>query len=299
MIKIKVSSFLVLLVLFSTQIVLAQNWPSWRGPNQDGTSSEVNLPLKWDSVTNVQWKTKVPGLGYSSPVVWEDKLFLFTALTETQERVLLCYDVKNGNLLWQKTVLTAPLEDKHKDNSYASGTPATDGKLVYISFLDGKDAVVAAYDYSGNRVWIQRAGTFYSGWGYSCSPRLYNDMVIINGNSPGKEPFMAALNKSDGKIIWKVAHTKPANNFSTPIIKDIAGKTQMIFLGNQEIASYNPNDGSLNWTVEGPASDYCSSPVYNEKHDLVIVSSAWPKRVLVAIKADGQGDVTKIGRAHV
>ncbi len=293
MVKLKISKFIILLIICSSQFITAQNWPGWRGPNQDGTSAETNLPTKWDSITNVLWKIQVPGIGYSSPIVWEDKLFIFTALPELQERVLICYNSNTGKLLWQKTVLTAPLEDKHKDNSYASGTPATDGNLVYVSFLDGKDAVVAAYDFSGNKVWVQRPGKFYSGWGYSCSPRIYNNMVIINGNSPGDEPFVAALNKKDGKIVWKIDHTKPANNFSTPIVKEIAGKTQMIFCGNQEIASYNPDDGTVNWIVDGPASDYCSSPVYNEKNNLVLVCSAWPKRILLAIKPDGKGNVTQ------
>ena len=207
--------------------------------------------------------------------------------------MLLCYDCNTGSLLWKVTFLTAPLEAKHKDNSYASGTPATDGKLVYISFLDGKEAVVAAYDYSGKQVWTQRPGTFYSGWGYSCSPRLYKNMVIINGNSPGGEPFVVAINKSDGQIIWKVDHEKPANNFHTPIIKEMAGKVQMIFCGNQEIISYDPESGNQNWLVDGPASDFCSSPVYNEKHGLVIASTAWPRRVLLAIKPDGSGNVTE------
>jgi len=283
---------ILLLIISSGTVTLAQNWPCWRGPEQDGTSNVTNIPVKWDSITNVIWKVKVPGIGYSSPSIWGDRLFTMTALPDTEERILLCYDKNNGNLLWQKTFLTAPLEAKHKDNSYASGTPATDGKLVYISYLDGKEAVVAAYDYSGNKVWETRPGKFYSGWGYSCSPRLYKDMVIINGNSPGGEPFVTALNKTDGKIVWKVDHEKAANNFSTPIIKEIGGKTQMIFLGNQEIASLNPDDGSQYWVVDGPASDFTSSPVYNEKHNLVIASTAWPRRVLMAIRPDGQGNVT-------
>lgn len=294
MINLKSISFIsIFFIIGLTSCTKSQNWPGWRGPNQDGTSIETNLPTKWDSITNVSWKTEVPGIGYSSPVIWEDRLFIFTAIPETRERILLCYDCNNGNLLWQETVLTAPLEDKHKDNSYASGTPATDGNLIYVSFLDVKDAVVAAYDFSGNRVWIQRPGKFYSGWGYSCSPRIYNDMVIINGNSPGETPFVAAMNKTDGKILWKVVQDKPANNFSTPIIREIAGETQMIFCGNQEIAALNPNDGSQIWVVDGPASDFCSSPVYNEKHGLVIASTAWPRRVLLAIKPDGEGNVTE------
>ena len=286
------SCTLLLLLINTLYVTKAQNWPCWRGPNGDGTSSETNLPVRWDSVTNVVWKTAVAGMGYSSPIIWNDKLFITTAIKETQEKVLVCYDCKSGKLLWQKTVLKTPFEGKHDNNSYASGTPATDGIRVYVSFLDGKDVVVAAYDFSGKQVWLQRPGTFSSPHGYSCSPVLFEDKVIINGDSQG-DSFVAALSKTDGHMIWKVPHDKPAHSFSTPIFRNMSGKMQMIFCGNKEIASYNPTDGSKYWFVSGPSEDYCSSPVYNEKNGLILVSSAWPVRILVAIKPDGKGDVTK------
>lgn len=285
-------SALALLIINALSITNAQNWPCWRGPNGDGTSIETSIPLRWDSVTNVEWKIPVPGTGYSSPVIWKDKLFLTTALNETKEKVLLCYNIKNGDLLWQKTVLKTRFENKHDNNSYASGTPATDGTLVYVSFLDVNDVVVAAYDFSGKQIWLQRPGTFFSPHGYSCSPALYDDKVIINGDSQG-DSFVAALSKTDGHIIWKIPHDRPAHSFSTPIFRNTAGKMQMIFCGNKEIASYNPDDGSKYWFVSGPSEDFCSSPVYSEKSGLVLVSSAWPVRILVAIKPDGHGDVTK------
>jgi len=284
--------FFFLLCVNNVSVTQAQNWPNWRGPGGDGTSIETNLPTRWDSVTNVVWKTVVPGKGYSSPVIWKYRLFITTGLQETQEKVLLCYDCKTGKLLWKQTVLKTPFEGKHDNNSYASGTPATDGIKVYVSFLDGKDVMVAAYDFSGKQVWQQRPGTFSSPHGFSCSPVLFEDKVIINGDSQG-DSFVAALSKSDGRVIWRVAHERPAHSFSTPIIRNIAGKTQMIFCGNKEIASYNPNDGSKYWFVSGPSEDFCSSPVYNEKTGLILVSSAWPQRTLVAIKPDGKGDVTK------
>ncbi|MDA3832451.1 MAG: PQQ-binding-like beta-propeller repeat protein, partial [Spirochaetales bacterium] len=270
----------------------AQNWPNWRGPNGDGTSIETNLPVKWDSITNVLWKSPVPGIGHSSPIIWEDKLFTLSALPETGEKVLLCYDSNNGKLLWQRSVLKTELEKKHADNSFASGTPATDGKLVYLSILDVDDVVVAAYDFEGNQVWLQRPGKYASPHGYSVSPALFEDKVIINGNSKG-DHFLAALSKTDGHIIWKIMQENISHSFSTPIFKEMAGKMQMIFLGNKEVASYNPDDGSKYWYVSGPSEDFCSTPVYNEQSGLLLISSAWPKRVLMAIKTDGAGDVTE------
>jgi outer membrane protein assembly factor BamB len=283
---------LTLLIVNSISVTQAQNWPNWRGPNGDGTSIETNFPTKWDSITNVVWKSPVPGIGHSSPIIWEDKLFTITALPETQEKLLLCYDCKNGNLLWQRTVLKSTFKNKHNDNSYASGTPATDGTLIYMSFLDGEDVVVAAYDFTGKQIWLQRPGKFYSPHGYSCSPALFEDKVFINGNSQG-DSFVAALSKTDGQIIWKNSLENPAHSFSTPIFREMAGKMQMIYLGNKEVASYNPDDGSKYWFVNGPSEDFCASPVYNEKTGLVLISSAWPQRYLLAIKPDGTGDVTE------
>lgn len=291
MINLKTFFFIVLLTATSTFFLQAQNWPSWRGPNGDGTSNETNLPTTWDSEKNVVWKSEVPGSGFSSPIIWGDKLFLTSALLDSNERILLCFDKNSGSKLWQKTVLKSELERKHSDNSYASGTPATDGKYVYFSFLDGDDVFVAAYDFSGNKIWEQRPGKYSSPHGYSCSPVIYKDKLIINGNSKG-DSFLAALNKNDGSIVWKIPQNNPAHSFSTPIFRELAGKMQMIFGGNKQITSYNPEDGSRYWWINGPSEDFCSTPVYNEKHDLVLISSAWPQRVLLAIKPDGSGDVT-------
>jgi len=280
----------ILLMIQSSSFAQFQNWPCWRGPNGDGTSLETDIPTRWDSETNVLWKIPIPGIGHSSPIVWGDRLFIVTAIPETQEKILLSYNI-DGKLLWQKTVLKSTFENKHHDNSFASGTPATDGNLIYVSFLDGEDVFVAAFDFDGEQRWAQRPGTFSSPHGYSCSPVLVDNKVIINGNSLG-DSFIVALNKADGKIIWKIPQNKPAHSFSTPIIREINGKKQMIFGGNMAITSYNPDDGSRYWFVDGPSEDFCSSPVYNKKSNLFLISSAWPKRSLLAIKPDGSGDVT-------
>ena len=107
--------------------VLAENWPCWRGPRGDGTSLEDNAPVRWDGASgeNVVWKVPLPGHGYASPIVWEDRIFVVSCIEEKRERILVCLDRKTGEVLWQRTVLTAPLEKKHKLNSFASSTPAT------------------------------------------------------------------------------------------------------------------------------------------------------------------------------
>jgi len=282
---------LVILIFSSFCGIHAENWPRWRGPNGDGISSEINLPTQWDSITNVVWKSTVPGIGHGSPIVWGDRLFEITAIPETQERKLLCYDCKSGDLLWQVTVIKSPLETKHIDNSYASGTPATDGTYVYVSFMDGEYVVVAAYDFTGKQIWIQRPGTFSSPHGYSCSPVLYKDKVIINGDSK-VDPFLAALSCADGHTIWKIKHENSGLSYSTPIFINLGGRMQMIFCGNRQVSSYNPDDGSRYWFVNGPSDEFCSSPVYSEQAGLIFISSSWPQHILLAIRPDGQGDVT-------
>jgi outer membrane protein assembly factor BamB len=112
---------------------------------------EKDLPLHWSSTSNVVWKTEVPGEGHASPIVWEDKIFTVTALPDTLERVLLCLDRRSGRILWQQIVVKVALEAKSQLNSYASSTPATDGELVYVAFLDEKEMLVAAYDFTSGK----------------------------------------------------------------------------------------------------------------------------------------------------
>lgn len=282
----------VVVVSACVQSLYAENWPCWRGPRGDGTSLETNVPVQWDANTHILWKTPVPGIGHASPIVWNNVVFTATALPDTQERVLICFDRTTGACLWQKAVLKASFERKHGDNSFASGTPATDGKYIYVSFLDGDDVVVAAYDFAGQQVWLKRPGTFSSPHGYSCSPVVYKDKLIVNGCS-NTDSFVAALACSDGRTVWKTSQDKPALSYSTPLIRPLAGRTQMIFCGNQGVTGYNPEDGSRYWSIDGPSEEFCASPVYSEHSGLVFVSSSWPARHLLAIKPDGTGNVTE------
>lgn len=285
-------SFIFIVLSVICDFAGAENWPNWRGPRGDGTSLEKNIPTQWDATTNVIWKTAIPGAGHASPIVWGGRVFTVTAIEENQERVLLCLDCKTGEILWQKTVLNSPLENKHSNNSYASGTPATDGEKVYVAFLDGEEFIVAAYDFTGKRIWLVRPGTFTSPHGFSCSPVLFEDKVIINGNSKG-DSFLAALNRDDGKTLWKIPQQNKKLSYSTPLIRELAGRTQMIHCGDQSVAGYNPDDGSCLWIVDGPSEEFVASPVYNERTGLVYISSSWPQRHLLAIKPDGNGKVTE------
>ena len=184
------------------------------------------------------------------------------------------------------------MENINNENSFASGTPAADGEKIYVSVLDGKDVVVAAFDFSGKQIWQVRPGTFSSPHGYSCSPLLFQDKVIINADSKG-DAFLAALSRADGKTLWKVAQENHTLSYSTPLICEAAGRTQMFHCGSKSVAGHDPNDGSRLWFVDGPSEEFVASPVYNARAGLLFASSSYPKQALLAIKPDGHGNVSE------
>ena len=275
-----------------TPVVRAENWPAWRGPRGDGTSLETSMPVHWSATSNVVWKTVVPGVGHASPIVWGDRIFTVSALTDNQDRVLLCLDRPTGNILWQKTVVRSPLEPKHKLNSYASSTPATDGQLVYATFLDGKEIAVAAYDFAGNRKWLVRPGGFESKHGFCSSPILFKDKVIVNGDHDG-DSYLAAIARADGKTLWKVPRENKTRSYCASIIRDLGGRTQMILSGDKCVASYDPNDGSRHWVIDGPTEQFVASIVYNPKADMLFVTGGFPQLHILGVRPDGRGNVTQ------
>ena len=282
---------LALTFLFSVLSASGENWPMWRGPRGDGTSQELALPTLWSSTNNVVWATPVPGEGHSSPIVWGDHIFLTSALKETEDRCLLCFDRRTGTLEWNQVVLHSPLESRNSENSYASSTPATDGQCVFATFLDQKEVLVAAYDFSGRQVWSARPGHFYSQHGFSHTPLVFEDKVIIDCDSK-RENFIVALARRDGRVLWKVPRQNPTQSYSAPLICEMAGRMQMVVPGNKAVTSLDPRSGQILWLTDGPSEDCVITPVYNEKTGLVLSCSSWPKRVLQAIKPDGSGNVT-------
>ena len=281
-----------LLLAGLTPRVSAENWPAWRGPRGDGTSLETSAPTEWNATRNVAWKTVIPGAGHSSPIVWEDRVFTATAMPENKERALLCLDRRTGQILWRKAVLTADLENKSGENSFASCTPATDGERVYVAFLDIKQVVVAAFDLSGKQLWLVRPGEFQNDHGFSSSPVLYQDKVILSAQ--GKQGnFLVALSRADGHTLWKNALDNPSNSFGQPLARLLAGRPQVILYGDKTVTSFNPQDGARLWFVESPSTDFVITPVFNEQAGLLLSTSSWPKKELQAIKPDGQGDVTQ------
>jgi len=270
----------------------AENWPCWRGPRLDGTSIEKGIARNWSSTSNVVWKTELPGIGHASPIVWNDRIFTVTAVPEERARLLLSLDRRSGKILWQKVVLTSVMEKKHSLNSHASSTPATDGELVYVAFLDKSEMLVAAYDFEGNQRWLVRPGPFSSMHGFCSSPILYKDLVIVNGDHDG-DSYIIALNRKDGSTAWKTPRENHTRSYCVPLIRDLAGRTQMVLSGDKCVASYDPANGKLHWIIDGPTEQFVASIVYNEKADLLFMTGGFPDHHILAIKPDGQGNVTK------
>lgn len=282
--------WLLLLIALSSSTALCEDWPAWRGPRGDGTSLEKDVPLEWSATRNITWKTFIPGKGHASPIVSGDRIFVVTALEERQQRLLVCLSRTNGAVLWQRTVLSAPLEKKNRLNSYASSTPATDGERVYVSFLDRDKMFVAAYDFDGNRVWAVRPGVFSSMHGYCSSPILWKDKVIVNGDHDGPG-YIVALERATGETIWKTPRPNNTRSYCTPIIGRMGGRNQMVLSGSMCVASYDPDTGAQHWIIDGPTEQFVASLVYNG--ELLFMTCGFPDRFVQAIRPDGSGNVTK------
>src|SRR5260370_12916570 len=241
----------------------AEDWPGWRGPRGDGTPPQKNIAVRWSATDNICWKTAIPGIGHSSPAVVGDKIFLTTCLLKEKQRVLLCLDRKKGTILWQQVVVTAPLEQKHPLNSYASSTPATDGKHVWITFLAYPDLIAACYDMAGNLVWKKSPGKFFSKHGFCSSPILYNDTVIINGDQDA-QGYLVALDKSTGQERWRALRPNQTRSYCAPIIMDAGGKKQLVLSGSMCVAGYDPDTGKQRWLIDGPTEQYVASLVFGD-----------------------------------
>jgi outer membrane protein assembly factor BamB len=283
-----VGTGVVLLLL--TAVADAEQWPGWRGPRGDGTSLETSVPIRWSSTDKVFWKASIPGKGHSSPIVWDNRIFLTTCLEKDEKRMLLCLDRADGKILWQREVLQAKLERKHNLNSFASATPATDGKHVWVTFLQDPTMQVACYDFDGKKVWQRSPGEFHSIQGFCSSPVLYKDLVIINGDQDA-EAWIVALDKVTGSERWRADRPNRTRSYCTPLIVDAAGKKQLIQSGSKCVAGYDLDTGKLIWIVDGPTEQFVSSMVFTD--NVLFLTAGFPTFHLMAIRPDGEGNVSK------
>jgi outer membrane protein assembly factor BamB len=279
--------------VLSTCVAHAENWPGWRGPRGDGTSIEKGLPLTWSETHNVRWKIPLPGKGHSSPIVWGDRVFLTTCIEDKGERVLICLDRRDGSILWQRVVLVAPLEKKHPLNSYASATPVTDGRHVWVAFLAYPNMQVACYDFNGKMVWMRSPGKLLSIHGFCSSPILHKNLVILNGDQDA-EAYLVALDKDTGTERWRVDRPNRTRSYCTPLLIHAKNKpdvTQLVLSGSKCVAAYDADTGKRLWILDGPTEQYVASLVFLD--DVLFLTTGFPEFHLMGISPEGEGNITR------
>ncbi len=268
------------------------DWPWWRGAGADGRSHGDNVPTRWSATENIAWRTAVPGRGHASPIVWGDRVYLASADEQAEKQLLLAFDRNTGDQIWNREVHQGEFMAKHGKNSHASATPACDGERIYSVFVNHSALNVTATDLDGKQVWQTNAGTFGSEHGYGSSPVLHKSLVIVLGDNL-QRCFVAALDRSTGRVVWRTDRktTGRHGSYATPIVAEVAGKPQLLVSGMHSTSSYNPETGKLIWTCSGPAEVTACTLAFNDR--LVFSSGGYPEKELLAIRANGRGDISK------
>ena len=299
----------------------AADWPQFRGPNGAAVSAEKDLPAEWGADKNVAWKAQAPGYGWSSPVVWGDKVFVTTASSEKQNRPsggfgpggfgrggfgrdrqppdavykweVYCLNAADGKVLWKQTAAehkpTIPIQ---ASNTYASETPVTDGERVYAYFgMTG----VFCYDFDGKQVWTKDLGSYRMGMGYgtASSPALDGDRLFIQCDNEEKS-FLAALNKKTGEELWRTERSENSG-WSTPLVWKNKERTEVVCVGSRRVRSYDPATGKQLWELGGMSGQCHASPVASDEMLYVGTGGGFGGgggRPLFAVKAGASGDIT-------
>ncbi len=311
----------VLLVVFTiffqaSDVFAEANWPQFRG-SSSGIAEDKALPDTWSatpsSTENIVWAVEIPGRGWSSPVVWGDKIFVTSAIKEgdfetprkglylggdrdkasdrTHRWMVYCIDWNDGKFLWERLVhKQVPQQPVHLKNTYASETPVTDGRRLYVYF---GSLGTFCYDLDGNKLWSQEWPSFKirNNWGTAASPVLHGDQLyIVNDNE--EQSFIVALDKKTGKQIWRTERDENGN-WATPYIWQNKQRTELITSGRRKVRSYDL-DGRLLWELGGMSSIVIPTPL--AKHDLLYICSGFvgdrKNRPIYAIRPGASGDIT-------
>lgn len=302
------------------QAVFAQaNWPQWRGPGGSGVSTEKDLPERWSATENVRWKTAIPGRGHSSPIVWGNRIFLTTdiegevlpdakavhhvrkgetwvhpdATSGNRKHTLkvLCLDRDSGKILWERVAYEGRvLDDRHRKNTYASSTPAADGRFVY-AFFEAEG--LYCYDFSGKLIWKTNVGKIAKmGMGPGTSPVLHENLILLQCDLEDGGPdlsFLTALDKRTGREVWRV-NRDHRKTHSTPILVRAGNRTELITNGAETVVSYDPATGKELWRTEGVKGHAIPSAV--EGLGMVFVTAGYPTKRAIGIKLGGTGNLT-------
>lgn len=275
--------------VFAGLALHAENWPQFRGPRGDGVSGEKNAPLRWSATENVLWKTPIPGEGHSSPIVWGESVFVVGVRKETGERLLLRLEAGTGKVVWQRTVLTAPVEPMHRENSAASSTPTTDGTHVFTSFQAGERVDLRCFDFDGNLVWQAQPLAFEGEHGYTYSPVVDGDLLFFDCRQEG-EAALLALDKRTGKIRWRAEPGMKRISHVPPLLVGKGAGRQLIVAGSDEMRGFKPETGEPIWWCKGPSDVAVAGLSHGD--GMVFASAGYPSRTRMAVRIDGRGDVT-------
>jgi len=299
--KSATSVILFLVLAGSTLPARAENWPAFRGPTGQGLSSETEIPLKWNQKENIRWKTAIPGDSWSTPIVWNDLVFVTSATEEGKSCRILGLDAKSGAILWNKEVFRQVPRKKETRNSYATPSPVTDGKLVYAVFGDGS---FAAVDFQGETVWTNRNYPFYSQHGLGASPVLCDGLLVmtfdassegpdklVGWQTPWDKSFLVALDAATGKERWKSMRGLSRISHGTPVIwTGPDGKKQVVSEAGDVVQGFDLQTGDRLWTSEVQGEGKCPSTLLGE--GMVFTAGGFRGRESIkAFKLGGKGEL--------
>jgi outer membrane protein assembly factor BamB len=276
-----------------------ENWPEFRGPTGQGLATDEGLPTEWGPSKNVAWKQSIPGKGWSSPIVYGRRIYLTTSVpvagSSSQDESLraLCLNAQDGRILWDKEVIRqdggrAPAI--HGKNSHASPTPLTDGKHLYVHF--GHQGT-ACMDLDGKVVWRNTELPYEPVHGNGGSPILAGEALVFSADG-GDSRFVVALSRKTGQVLWKTAREGEPDrkfSFSTALAITVNGRQQIVSPGSEVVNAYDARTGQEIWRVHYGGYSVIPRPVYG--HGLVFICTGYDTPTLMAIRPDGQGDVTE------
>jgi outer membrane protein assembly factor BamB len=291
--------YLAVSAILASTLVQAAHWPRFRGPNGQGIAPDTNLPIQWKGPDDAAWKVALPGEGNSSPVIWGNYLFVQSSSTDGQQRYLLCLRTETGQVLWQRQ-WKGKAAPKHRKNTFASNTPATDGERVYALLWTGENYILVACDFTGKTVWEQNLGTYTSQHGAGHSPIVYDGRVIVANDQDGTS-VIVAYDARTGKLLWQTQRQPFRACYSTPFILERPQRApELIVASTAGITAYDPANGKeiwhWEWRFDGMPLRTVASPIY--ANGLIIATSGdgGGARHAVAIRP---GDRGRVPESHV
>lgn len=275
------------------------DWPRFRGPDGAGVSADKGLPINWEPSEHFLWKMPLPGPGSSSPIVFGDRIYLtcYSGYGEIPDAPgdvqslalhLLALQRDNGRLVWDKSMPARQPEGVYRGfvtmHGYGSATPTTDGELVYAFF--GRSGVFA-FDRAGQQRWHATVGDDSHSWGSAASPVLWKNLLVVNASVESKS--LVALDKTSGKEVWRVKDILDC--WGTPLVVSVQGREELVLSMRGKVLGIDPETGAQRWECVGVKDYICPSAVAHG--DVVFVTGGRKPPLTMAIRAGGQGDVTK------